>query len=117
MSDTRPLHTRQAEALRRLADAVEATPGLAEVVDLPLRYLSTTFKEGARAQLETFLAGMTAAGAEVAVTNAVDVCTVDASLGAVQLKVWATAEAMKDGAPPPPVPKYAPLVSGKDSSK
>lgn len=117
MNDTRPLRIQQAEALRRLADAVEATPGLAEVVDLPLRYLSTTFKQDARARLETFLAGMTAAGAEVTVDNAVHLCTVDASFGAVQLKVWATADAMKADMPSPPAPKYAPLVSRKDGSK
>lgn len=55
MSDQQPLHVRQAEGLRALADFVEANPDLADELDYPLRHLSDPIlDEGAADMLAKF---------------------------------------------------------------
>jgi hypothetical protein len=39
-ADKRPLHIRQAEGLRALADMIEANPEIADTMSYPLRYIS-----------------------------------------------------------------------------
>jgi hypothetical protein len=107
-----PLHIRQAEGLRKLADAIEANPGLSTYMRFPMRnfdaYLVSD-EDQPRATLRTFHAAMTAAGADVVIKNGTNKCEIQAVFhDAFVVTMSATAAVM--AGEKPNVVAYEPLV-------
>lgn len=112
-TDKRPRHIQQAEALRKLADAIEQDAEVAKLFDFPLAYMHSplTSREDGRAAMERYARVLTAMGATVAIVNAADRCTVSAKLGPLGFEAWAHAHQMGGRAAPlPPPPPYEPLT-------
>lgn len=107
-----PLHIRQAEGLRQLANAFEQNPNLGTQMAYALRSMyDFIVNDDAQpyVELRAFHAAMKAAGANVDVKNGDDKCEVKATfLGAVVVTLSAKA-AMMAGQQPNPV-SYEPLV-------
>lgn len=113
--DETPLHILQAESLRRLADAIEQNPELAEVfkhafgrVHAP--FIDVDSQTDAREDLARFAEVMKEAGAEVSVKNGPARCYVYAKLGVVVTYRTADPAQMEGPSEPPRKPAYEPLV-------
>jgi hypothetical protein len=107
-----PLHIRQAEGLRQLADAIEQNPAVGARLTYALRSMTDFIVEDdlqAPPELRAFHAAMKAAGADVNIKNGERGCAVRATFpGAVVVTLQASAEMMA-GQQPNPV-SYEPLV-------
>jgi hypothetical protein len=100
-----PLHIRQAEGLRQLADAIEQNPAVGARLTYALRSMTDFIVEDdlqAPSELRAFHAAMKAAGADVNIKNGEDACRVRATFpGAVVVTLQASAEMMAGAAAQP----------------
>lgn len=104
-----PLHIRQAEGLRQLADLIEHDPGFARQVQFSLGHMYNYAISGdLRADLLSFRASALNAGAEVVIENRPTECEVRATFSAIEVTRSATASRMA-GQQPSAV-DYEPLV-------
>ncbi|HKS46729.1 MAG TPA: hypothetical protein VJT49_16775 [Amycolatopsis sp.] len=104
----KPLHIRQAEGLRALADFVEQNPGLSDHLGYAFTMLApVSTRVDARTILKMFHDAAVGAGAVVSIRNEPDKCHVTADFDVVSVRSYASAEAMADV----PVTAYTPLLA------
>lgn len=110
MNDDRPLHIRQAEGLRQLADVIEKNPELAHMLRYGLENFGSPVADQARETLTEFHRLMRAGGKTPKVYNDITMCEVSTQFGPVGVRLYATAEHM---AGERSQPEYTPLEVGE----
>ncbi|MEV5720637.1 hypothetical protein AB0L41_42800 [Amycolatopsis mediterranei] len=110
MTEESPLHIRQAEGLRRLADMIEQNPQIAGHLAYALDGILSPVSErlDAREQLSTFARVAKTTDAEVTIKNDRASCAVFAAFGPVRIEMYASAAKM--AGQPQPTPEYEPLA-------
>lgn len=107
-----PLHIRQAEGLRRLADMLERSPEIAGKLNYTLGdiLVPVSQSDDAREELKAFVRAAKRVNADLKVRNDDDTCHVIVEFGPVAVRMYASAERMAGGPEPKQTPEYEPLV-------
>jgi hypothetical protein len=112
VTDKTPLHIRQADGLRQLADMIENNPTIAQHLAWALDDIlcPASTKLDVREQLTTLATVAKTADAAVTIKNDNDTCHVIVTFGPVSIRMYASAARMAGNPEPKPTPDYTPLV-------